>query len=65
MAQQTQQKLNILSDVQRKELESLGSKIERSKQALNTLKELGLGVSDLEARIEWAEKRRKILLEKG
>lgn len=65
MAKQTETKLNILTSEQRKELEKLGEQIEKSQKALALLEELGLGVGDLRARLEWAEKRRAILLEKG
>lgn len=65
MSKTTETKLNILNPDQRKELEALGTKIEKGKNALAVLAELGLGVSDLQSRLEWAEKRRAILLEKG
>lgn len=65
MAKEKEIKLNILTPAQRRELEALGTQIEKSQKTLDLLKELGLGVGDLEAKLDWARQRRAILLEKG
>lgn len=65
MAKEKDTKLNILSPESRKELIALGEQIEKSEKTLALLEELGLGVGDLRAKLEWAKKRKDILLEKG
>ncbi len=65
MAKEKDTKLNILSPESRKELEKLGEQIEKSEKTLALLEELGLGVGDLRAKLEWAKKRKDILLAKG
>jgi len=58
-------KVGLISPEVRKNLEALGLQIDKSKQQLALLEELGLGVSDLKARLDWADKRRATLLAKG
>ncbi|GAH82954.1 unnamed protein product [marine sediment metagenome] len=65
MAKEKDTKLNILTPDARKKLEELGSNINKSQKTLDLFKELGLGVGDMEAKLDWARKRRAILLEKG
>lgn len=65
MAPDKVDRLNILTTEQRKELTKLGDGIARARAGLAMLQELGLGVSDLSSKLEWADKRRKTLLEKG
>lgn len=65
MAKETTKSLNILTPSARKELENLGADIEKSQKTLDLLKELGLGTTDLQSKLDWAKKRRDILLEKG
>ena len=54
--------LDILTPEARTKLEALGGDIEKSKKTLEVLKQLGVGVSELEAQLKWASKRRDILL---
>ena len=54
--------LDILSPADRTKLEALGDEIEKSKKILTVLKQLGVGVNELEAQLNWAAKRRDILL---
>jgi len=65
MAKEKDTKLNILTPESRKELEKLGADIEKSQKTLDLLKELGLGVGDMQEKLNWARKRKDILLEKG
>lgn len=65
MAAEKQNRLNILTPEQRKQLTKLGDQVANSKAALALLEELGLGVGDLKSKLEWTEKRRLLLLEKG
>lgn len=62
---QADERLNILSPADRKTLEGLGSEIEKSLKTLNLLKDLGVGVGELESQLNWAKRRREILLERG
>ena len=63
MAKEKKEKsLDILSPADRTKLEALGSDIEKSEKTLEVLKQLGVGVSELEAQLNWASKRRDILL---
>ena len=61
-SEKTDIKLDILTPDNRAKLEALGSDIEKSKKTLEVLKQLGVGVSELEAQLNWASKRRDILL---
>lgn len=65
MAKDREPKLNILTPEQRKELEKLSADIDKAQKTLDLLKELGLGVGDMESKLEWARKRKDILLAKG
>jgi len=65
MAKDKETRLNILTPAERKVLEDLGSDIERSQKTIDLLKELGLGTTDLQSKLDWAKKRRDILLAKG
>lgn len=65
MANREDIKLNILTSEQRKELATLAKKIDESQKVLDLLSELGLGVSDMQAKLNWAKKRNTLLLEKG
>lgn len=65
MAKDKETKLNILTSEQRKDLEKLGVDIYKAQKTLDLLKELGLGVGDMESKLEWARKRKDILLAKG
>ena len=60
--EKTDIKLDILSPADRTKLEALGSDIEKSKRTLAVLKQLGVGVNEMEAQLNWASKRRDILL---
>lgn len=46
----------------KKKLEALQVDIERGEKAIAALKELGIGVKELEERIEWGKKAREVLL---
>ena len=48
----------------KKEIDKLGKDLERSREDMKALKELGLDVSRLEDKIEWAEKARNIVLKR-
>ena len=61
-SEKTDIKLDILTPDNRAKLEQLGDDIEKSKKTLEVLKQLGVGVSELEAQLNWASKRRDILL---
>ncbi|GAH80291.1 unnamed protein product [marine sediment metagenome] len=65
MAKEKDTKLNILTPESRKELEKLSVDIDKAQKTLELLKELGLGVGDIEAKLEWARTRKDILLAKG
>ena len=65
MAKTNPEKLNLLTSEQRQKLQALGGQIDAAEKRLGLLKELGLGVSDLEDKLRWAKKRRDILLDKG
>ena len=58
-------KLNILSDSDRQKLIELNVEMEKSEKAIGLLKEMGIGVTDLEARLNWAKKRTNLLIAKG
>lgn len=57
--------LNLLTSEQRERLQLLGKNINDAEKRLSLLKELGIGVTDLSEKLEWAKKRRDILLAKG
>lgn len=57
--------LNILTPSDRKGLEDLSKDIDKSQKTLDLLKELGLGTAELQSKLDWAKKRRDILLDKG
>jgi len=57
--------VGLLTPEQKTALVSLGEQIDAAEKRLNVLKELGLGVADLEDKLQWAKKRRDILLAKG
>lgn len=65
MAAANTTKLDILTPEQRKNLEALSASFDKADKTLSLLEELGLGVGDMKARLEWAKKRRDILLAKG
>ncbi len=65
MAKKDSEKLNLLTTEQRQKLQGLGVHIAEAEKRLSLLKELGLGVTDLEDKLRWAKKRRDILLDKG
>lgn len=65
MTDKTDNKLGILTPADRTTLEELGSDIEKSQKGLDLLKELGVGVGELESQLNWAKKRREILLNRG
>lgn len=65
MAKDKEATLNILTPTERKDLEVLGAEIEKSQKGLDLLKELGLGTTELQAKLDWTKKRREILLQKG
>ena len=46
------------------EIEKLGKDLERSEQDMTALEELGLDVSRLRDKIEWAKKAREIVLKR-
>lgn len=55
----------LLTAQQRAELTGLRDQITKTEKQLSLLKELGVGVRDLEEKLIWAKKRSEILLEKG
>lgn len=65
MAKDKETKLNILSPEQRKELEKLGRDIDKSEKTLALFSKLGIGVADMQSKLEWAKKRKDILLTEG
>ncbi len=65
MAKKDETKTGLLTKEQKDNLLGLGEQVETATKRLALLKELGLGVSDLEDKLEWVKKRRDILLEKG
>lgn len=65
MAKDKEVKLNILTAADRSSLEKLSGEIEKAEKTIALLEELGLGVSDLKAKLAWSKKRTAILLEKG
>ena len=65
MAKDKDEKINLISPEQRERLRKLGSQLDEAEKRLALLKELGLGVTDLEDKLRWAKKRRDILLNKG
>ena len=65
MAKEKDTKLNILSATDRSSLEKLSGEIEKAEKTVDLLEELGLGVSELKAKIVWAKLRTSLLLEKG
>ena len=52
----------ILTIEDKKKLEDLSTDIERSRRAIVALSELGMNVTDLENKLEWAENAREVLL---
>ena len=58
-------KLNLITPDQREKLRKLGTQLEVAEKRIALLKELGLGVTDLEDKLRWAKRRRDILLNKG
>lgn len=65
MSKNKEDKLNILTTEQRQALIELGDRIATAEKSIALLKELGLGTTDLENKIEWAKTRRDVLLAKG
>lgn len=65
MAKENDTKLNILTPEVRQKLEKLGKRIDESQKVLELFKEMGIGVGDLESKLQWAKKRKDILLDKG
>ncbi|GAJ07064.1 unnamed protein product [marine sediment metagenome] len=65
MAKDKDTKLNILTPETRKDLEKLGAEIDKSQKTLDLFKEMGIGVGDMQSKLDWAKKRRNLLLEKG
>lgn len=57
--------LNILTPETRKQLEELGTQLDKSQKTLDLFKEMGLGVGDMQSKLDWAKRRRDLLLEKG
>jgi len=48
----------------KKEIDKLGKDIDRSEEDMKALEELGLDVSRLRDKIDWARKARKIVLKR-
>ena len=65
MAKTETDKLNLITPEQREKLRKLGNQLEVAEKRIALLKELGLGVTDLEDKLRWAKRRRDILLNKG
>lgn len=65
MAKDKETKLNILTPELRKELVKLGDDIEKSQKTLELFEKMGLGVSDMKSKLDWARKRKDILLAEG
>jgi len=65
MVKPNESKLNLLTAEQKERLQALGKNIDEAEKRLVLLRELGLGVSDLMEKLQWAKKRRDILLAKG
>ena len=65
MAKDKNISLNILTPDTRKELEKLGEQIDKSQKTLDLLKKLGLGVGDMQSKLDWAKNRKDILLNEG
>ena len=65
MAKKDETKTGLLTKEQKDNLLGLGEQVETATKRLALLKELGLGVSDLEDKLEWVKKRKDIFLEKG
>ena len=65
MAKTETDKLNLITPDQREKLRKLGSQLDIAEKRVALLKELGLGVTDLEDKLRWAKRRRDILLNKG
>ena len=65
MAKKDESKTGLLTKEQKDKLLELGEQVDNATKRLALLKELGLGVGDLEDKLEWVIKRRNILLDKG
>ena len=65
MAKENKTSANLLTTEQRTRLEGLAGDIEQSEKRIVLLKKLGLGVGDIEEKLQWAKKRRRILLDEG
>lgn len=65
MAKEENTGLNILTPETRKQLEELGTQLDKSQKTLDLFKEMGLGVGDMQSKLDWAKRRRDLLLEKG
>ncbi len=63
--EQSNKRLNILTDADRTKLEELGQRIDESTERLELLKDLGIGVGELASQLKWAKRRRDILLDRG
>jgi hypothetical protein len=64
MATAKDAKLNILTAEQAKQVSEFAKRITDSHAKLDVLEQLGLGVSDLRSKLNWAGKRADILLGK-
>lgn len=65
MAKEENKGLNILTPEIRKELEKLGTQLDKSQKTLDLFKKMGLGVGDIQSKLDWAKRRRDLLLEEG
>lgn len=65
MAKVNDGKLNLLTPEQKVRLQELSQLIDDAEKRLNLLKELGIGVSVMQEKLDWAKKRKDILLAKG
>jgi len=65
MAEKKDEPVEILTKEAKQRLQEMEKEIAQSRKMIEVLEELGQDVSALKANIEWAEKARKTLLEKG
>ena len=62
MAKRIEEPVIKLTAEDRKHLDALSGDIERGEKAINLMKELGMDVKDLEAKLKWATTARDVLL---
>lgn len=65
MAKEKNTGLNILTPETRKQLEELGTQLDKSQKTLDLFKKMGLGVGDIQSKLDWTKRRRDLLLEEG